>query len=108
MAAGLAHMVAAMSRGKKAYLQYESAAERGDCAAWRQLREELKAAIDADAESYNAVMKAYKAAKEAADGDAIINARSEAGDPVPIGVAERAQGSRDDWRRSWARLRIRT
>ena len=33
MAAGLAHMVAAMSRGKKAYLQYESAVERGDRAA---------------------------------------------------------------------------
>ena len=32
------------------------------------LREELKAAIDADAESYNVVMKAYKAAKESAEG----------------------------------------
>ncbi len=31
------------------------------------LREELKASIDADAESYNAVMKAYKQAKESAD-----------------------------------------
>ena len=30
------------------------------------LREELKAAVDADAEAYNLVMKAYKAAKESA------------------------------------------
>ena len=33
-----------------------------------QLREELKAAIDADAESYNAVMKAYKPAKRFGEG----------------------------------------
>jgi len=62
MAAGLGAMVASMSRGKKAYLQYEaqlSAAMRD----WGRLREELKAAIDADAQSYNSVMKAYKTAK---------------------------------------------
>ena len=45
-----------------------------------QLREELKAAIDADAESYNAVMKAYKQAKESAEADGIIDAALEAGD----------------------------
>src|SRR2546428_6405498 len=59
MAAALAGMVAAMSRGKKAYLQYERELSEA-IARLAQLREELKAAIDADGESYNAVMKAYK------------------------------------------------
>ncbi len=55
------------------------------------LREELKAAIDADAESYNVVMKAYKAAKESADGGRrAINAALRQAASVPLGVAERA------------------
>jgi len=89
MAAGLAGMVAAMSRGKKAYLQYESqlSAAIGRLA---QLREELKAAIDADAESYNVVMKAYKAAKESGDSDRMIVAALKQATSVPLGVAERA------------------
>src|SRR3954454_3082808 len=66
MAAALGHMVAAMSRGKKAYLQHESELSAA-IARLSQLREELKSSIDADAESYNSVMKAYKAAKEADD-----------------------------------------
>src|SRR6476620_510265 len=67
MAAGLATMVAAMSRGKKAYLQYERELSEA-IGRLGQLREELKAAVDADAESYNSVMRAYKAAREATDG----------------------------------------
>jgi glutamate formiminotransferase/formiminotetrahydrofolate cyclodeaminase len=90
MAAGLAHMVAAMSRGKKAYLQYEAQLSEA-IARLAALREEFKAAIDADAESYNVVMKAYKAAKEAADGGARgIQAALEQATSVPLGVAERA------------------
>src|SRR5215470_11239466 len=89
MAAGLAHMVASMSRGKKAYVQYESQLSSA-IARLSQLREELKAAIDADAESYNAVMKAYKAAKESPNGDAAINAALKQATSVPLGVAERA------------------
>ena len=57
------------------------------------LREELKAAIDADAESYNAVMKAYKAAKEtkaSGEGDRTINAALRQATSVPLGVAENA------------------
>src|SRR5258708_22007239 len=46
MAAGLAAMVASMSRGKKAYLQYESQLSEA-IARLSQLREELKSAIDA-------------------------------------------------------------
>ncbi len=90
MAAGLAHMVAAMSRGKKAYLQYESELSSA-IARLAQLREELKAAVDADAASYNSVMMAYKTAREAADGDAIIDAALKDATRVPFSVAERAR-----------------
>ena len=90
MAAGLANMVAAMSRGKKAYLQYERELSEA-IAELSQLREELKASIDADAESYNAVMKAYKQAKESANGDGVIDAALKQATSVPFGVAERAK-----------------
>ena len=90
MAAGLATMVASMSRGKKAYLQYERELSEA-IARLSQLREELKASIDADAESYNAVMKAYKQAKDSANGDATINAALRGATVVPLGVAERAR-----------------
>jgi len=90
MAAGLAHMVAAMSRGKKAYVQYESELSAA-IARLAQLREELKAAVDADAESYNAVMKAYKQARGSSDGDAVIDAALKQATSVPLGVAERAR-----------------
>jgi glutamate formiminotransferase / formiminotetrahydrofolate cyclodeaminase len=88
MAAGLASMVASMSRGKKAYLQYESQLSAA-IARLGQLREELKSAIDADAESYNLVMKAYKAAKESSDGDAAISAALKQATRIPLGVAEK-------------------
>jgi glutamate formiminotransferase/formiminotetrahydrofolate cyclodeaminase len=92
MAAGLASMVASMSRGKKAYLQHESQLSEA-IARLAQLREELKSAIDADAESYNVVMKAYKSAKEsdrnANDGDAGIASALKQATSVPLGVAEK-------------------
>jgi glutamate formiminotransferase / formiminotetrahydrofolate cyclodeaminase len=90
MAAGLAVMVASMSRGKKAYLQYESQLSAA-IGRLGPLREELKAAIDADAESYDAVMKAYKQAKtDVAKGDALIDAGLKLATGVPLGVAEKA------------------
>jgi formiminotetrahydrofolate cyclodeaminase len=92
MAAGLATMVASMSRGKKAYAQYESQLSAA-IAALTPLREELKASVDADAESYNSVMKAYKAAKSTADeesGKAVIEAALKEATAVPLGVAEKA------------------
>jgi glutamate formiminotransferase/formiminotetrahydrofolate cyclodeaminase len=52
------------------------------------LREIFKAAIDADAESYNVVMKAFKQAK--ADGDAAVTAALKGATNVPLSVAERA------------------
>jgi glutamate formiminotransferase / formiminotetrahydrofolate cyclodeaminase len=89
MAAGLAGMVASMSRGKKAYVQYESRLSAA-IARLAQLREDLKSDIDADAESYNVVMKAYKSAKESADGAAAISSALKQATSVPLGVAEKA------------------
>src|SRR4051795_2173927 len=73
MAAALGGMVATMSRGKKAYLQFESQLSEA-IGQLGNLREEFKLAINADAESYNAVMKAYKAARETDDGGVGVNA----------------------------------
>jgi len=92
MAAGLAAMVASMSRGKKAYLQHESQLSSA-IARLTPLREELKAAIDADAESYNSVMKAYRQAKAAADEQAaaaLVEAALKEATTVPLAVAEKA------------------
>src|SRR6202171_1672280 len=92
MATGLAAMVASMSRGKKAYLEYESQLSAA-IARLAPLREELKAAIDADAGSYNSVMKAYKDSKTAADEKAsqsLIDAALKQATTVPLSVAEKA------------------
>ncbi len=92
MAAGLAAMVASMSRGKKAYVQYESQLSAA-IARLTPLREELKAAIDADANSYNSVMNAYKAARTAADeksSASLIEAALKEATRVPLSVAEKA------------------
>ena len=90
MAAGLATMVASMSRGKKAYLQYERDLSE-IIARLSLLREQLKAAIDADAESYNGVMKAYKLAKDSSAADGIIDAALKQATSVPFSVAEQAR-----------------
>jgi glutamate formiminotransferase len=90
MAAGLAVMVASMSRGKKAYLQYESQLSAA-IAKLAPIREELKAAIDADAQSYNEVMQAYKQAKaDPTNSDVLIDASLKVATSVPLGVAEKA------------------
>src|SRR3954466_7199092 len=90
MAAALGQMVASMSRGKKAYLQHER--ELSDAIAkLTRLREELKAAVDADAESYNDVVKAYKAAKDSSDGSGAINAALKNATSVPLSVAEKSK-----------------
>jgi glutamate formiminotransferase / formiminotetrahydrofolate cyclodeaminase len=91
MAAGLATMVASMSRGKKAYLKFESQLSAA-IAQLTGLREELKAAIDADAESYDSVMKAYKSAKSAPDdksGEGVIESALKEATNIPLNVAEK-------------------
>jgi glutamate formiminotransferase/formiminotetrahydrofolate cyclodeaminase len=93
MAAGLAAMVASMSRGKKAYLQYESQLSAA-LARLSPLCEQLKTAVDADAESFKSVMKAYKQAKTAADvksGETMIEAAVKQATEVPLSVAEKAR-----------------
>ncbi len=90
MAAGLAHMVATMSRGKKAYLQYEQ--QLSDAIArLSTLREELKAAIDEDAKAFEEVMKAFKSAKEAPDPNAVTLSATKQATLVPMGVAEKSR-----------------
>src|SRR3954469_1830817 len=90
MAAALAHMVASMSRGKKAYVQYERELSEA-IVRLSHLREELKAAVDADAESYNDVVKAYKAAKDSTDGSSAINAALKNATSIPLSVAEKSK-----------------
>jgi len=90
MAAGLAAMVASMSRGKKAYRQYEAQLSEA-LGKLGPLREELKAAIDADAESYDEVMKAYKRAKtQPTDSDVLIDAALKLATGVPLRVVEKS------------------
>src|SRR5262249_55338498 len=90
MAAALGSMVASMSRTKKAFVQYEPQLSQA-VARLGQLREELKAGIDADAESYNQVMTAYKLAKTSNDGEAVIESAMKGATSVPMETAERAR-----------------
>lgn len=89
MAAALGSMVAGLSRGKKAYLQYEQQLSQiiGRLA---QLREELKSAIDADAESYKQVLAAFKQAKDSPDDEGRIEAATKIATQVPLETAQKA------------------
>ena len=89
MAAGLATMVASMSRGKKAYLEH--ARELGEAIArLTELREELTAAIEEDAEAYDGVVKAYREARASTGAEGAVNAALERATRVPWEVAQRA------------------
>jgi len=83
-------MVASMSRGKKAYAQYERELSEA-ISRLSQLREELKSSIDADAESYNSVMAAYKKTRESAAADGVVDSALKQATSVPLGVAERSR-----------------
>ena len=92
MAAALATMVAGMSRGKKAYQQYQRELSE---ALFRlsHLREELKTSIDLDAASYAEVMKAYKDAKSAAPGmgEALVSDALKNATRVPLSIAQKSK-----------------
>src|SRR5438270_1974928 len=90
MAAALGSMVAGMSRGKKAHVQHEPQLSQA-LARLAQLREELKAGIDADAESYSQVLAAYKQAKTSNDGEAMIEAAMKVATTVPMDTALKAR-----------------
>src|SRR5436305_12742122 len=90
MAAALGNMVAGMSRGKKAYTKYEQQLSQA-IARLAQLREELKVGIDADAESYNQVMAAYKQAKTSSDGESLVDSALKTATNVPLQTAQKAR-----------------
>jgi len=89
LAAALGRMVASMSRTKKSLAQHESrfakilTALESDCAA-------LTAAVDRDAESYNAVAAAYKLPKDSPERPGAIQAALQLATQVPLETAERA------------------
>ena len=90
-------MVAGMSRGKKAYVQYER--ELSDALArLAEMREQFKASIDADAESFNEVMAAFKKTKEHPEAQAEVEAATKKATLIPLVVAERAKRNAPDHR----------
>jgi glutamate formiminotransferase/formiminotetrahydrofolate cyclodeaminase len=89
-AASICIMVAGMARGKKNYLQHDKQlTEALDRLA--QLNEELRTAIDGDADSYTAVMEAYKQARVSGKNDEAINRAWKQATREPLGVLERAR-----------------
>ena len=81
--------MAAMSRGKKAYQQYERELS-ASIAELSNLREQLKAGIDEDSASYKAVMLAYKESKTASNGEQLIEEALKKATQVPLSVAQKA------------------
>src|SRR5664279_5244911 len=90
MAAALGGMVASMSRGKKAFAQYERQLTDA-LARLAEVREQFKASIDADAESFNEVMAAFKKAKEHPEAQAEVEEATKKATLIPLVVAERAR-----------------
>src|SRR5271165_1920564 len=90
MAAALGGMVAGMSRGKKAYVQYEAQLSEA-IRRLAEIREELKAAIDADSAAFKEVMTAFKKLKEGPEAQAEVDAATKKATLVPLGVAERSR-----------------
>jgi glutamate formiminotransferase len=93
MAAALGCMVAGMSRGKKAYVQYE--VQLSDAIArLSEIREAMKAAIDADAASFNEVMAAFKKLRDHPEAQADVDAALKRATEIPLKVAEQAAETR--------------
>jgi len=90
MAAALGCMVAGMSRGKKAYLQHEATLSDA-IARLTEMREDFKAAIDADAASFNDVMAAFKKVKDHPEAQAEVDVALKRATAIPLNVAEQAR-----------------
>jgi glutamate formiminotransferase / formiminotetrahydrofolate cyclodeaminase len=92
MAASLGQMVAGLSRKKKSQAAYVDQLST-ELDEMRKAAEELAAAIDRDAESYDAVMAAFKlpqsSAVETAQREAAIQKATKGAAEVPLQVAER-------------------
>jgi glutamate formiminotransferase / formiminotetrahydrofolate cyclodeaminase len=89
MAAALGEMVAGMSRGKKAYQQHEQELSQA-ISELSRLKEELKAGINEDSASYQAVMLAYKDAKTASNAEDLIERALQRATLVPLSMASKA------------------
>ncbi|ABF41131.1 Formiminotransferase-like protein [Candidatus Koribacter versatilis Ellin345] len=89
MAAGLGSMVAGMSRGKKAYLQYEAPLSEA-IGKLASLREEFKAAADADTAAYEEVVKAFRKLKTDPTAQTEVVTALKQATNVPLGVAQNA------------------
>jgi glutamate formiminotransferase len=90
MAAALGGMVAGMSRGKKAYIQYEQQLSEA-IRRLAEIREQLKASIDADAASFNEVMAAFKRAKDHPEAQSDVETALKKATTIPLTVTERAR-----------------
>jgi glutamate formiminotransferase / formiminotetrahydrofolate cyclodeaminase len=90
MAAALGGMVASMSRGKKAFVQYELQLSEA-IRRLAEIREELKAAIDADANAFHEVMAAFKRLKEQPEAQSEVDSATKKATLVPLAVAERSK-----------------
>jgi formiminotetrahydrofolate cyclodeaminase len=82
-------MVAGMSRGKKAYLQYETPLSDA-IAQLANLREEFKAAADADTAAYEEVVKAFRKVKQDPAAQGEVNVALKQATNIPLGVAQNA------------------
>lgn len=89
MAAGLVSMVARLTIGKKGYEDQETSMgkilEESEI-----LREELRKAVDRDAEAFNQVMSAYKKPKSDSDRKQAIREATLGAAQVPLEVAEKS------------------
>jgi len=90
MAAALGGMVASMSRGKKAFVQYELQLSEA-IRRLAEIREDLKAAMDSDANAFHEVMAAFRKLKEHPEAHAEINSAMKIATLVPLAVAERSK-----------------
>ncbi len=90
MAAGLGGMVAGMSRGKKAFVQHELQLSEA-LRRLAEIREELKAAIDADAASFNEVMAAFKKLKDGPSAQPEVDSALKKATTIPLTVAEHSR-----------------
>ncbi len=86
MAAALGAMVAGLMRTKKSHAQHEPLFSQS-ITRLAQLREELKSAIDADADAYREVMKAYKLPKDSPQRPRAIATGLKQATLVPLAVA---------------------
>jgi len=93
LAAGLGHMVAKLSAGKKAHAEHAETLHR-QAAELAELRTQLQSAIDRDASSFEAVLAAYRLPKnteaEKQARDQTIERANQAATEVPLEVAQAA------------------